>query len=86
MSCSDIPIQYYHFTMHNWTLKYHNCYIISHGSDLLCYGFAVMSKLKLIYFNLKGRAESIRLVLAASGTIYEDIRLERSEWSQHKPS
>jgi len=44
------------------------------------------SKYKLIYFNGKGRAETIRLVLAAAGVNYEDKRIEKEEWPALKPS
>ena len=43
-----------------------------------------MSQMKLTYFNLKGRAELSRLILAEAGVDYEDCRLERDEWAQFK--
>ena len=39
-----------------------------------------MSTYKIYYFNERGRAETIRLIFAAAGEKYEDIRFERSEW------
>ncbi|XP_005093139.2 probable glutathione S-transferase 7 [Aplysia californica] len=42
------------------------------------------SKLKLNYFNVKGRAELSRLVLAAAGKEYEDLRFSREEWPNYK--
>ena len=42
--------------------------------------------IKLTYFNAKGRAELARLVLAQAGAEFEDIRLEREEWLNVKPS
>ena len=45
-----------------------------------------MAPVKLTYFNLKGRAELSRLILAEAGVDYEDCRLERDEWAQLKES
>lgn len=39
-----------------------------------------MPAYKLHYFNIRGRAEVIRLIFAAAGEQYEDIRFEHSEW------
>lgn len=44
------------------------------------------NKYKLIYFNGKGRAETIRLVLAAAGVNYEDKRIEKADWPALKPT
>jgi glutathione S-transferase len=44
------------------------------------------AKYKLTYFDLRGRAEVSRLLFAASGTEYEDIRFERSKWPELKPN
>jgi len=41
---------------------------------------------KLTYFNLRGRAESARLVLAYAGTRYQDNRITGEEFSLIKPS
>lgn len=43
-----------------------------------------MSQYKLTYFNLRGRAEIIRLVFVAAGVGFEDFRFERQQWSQYK--
>jgi glutathione S-transferase len=45
-----------------------------------------MSKPKLIYFNLRARAEVSRLILAAAGVEYEDVRVDFSRWPEMKPS
>ena len=39
-----------------------------------------MSGIKLIYFNLMGRAETARLILAQAGVSYEDKRIKKEEW------
>lgn len=43
-----------------------------------------MPTYKLTYFDGKGRAETIRLVLAASGTKFEDIRITFAQWPEMK--
>jgi len=45
-----------------------------------------MSQYKLTYFNLRARAELARLIFAAAGVQYEDIRLERAQWPELKPT
>ena len=46
-----------------------------------------MSPVKLTYFNLKGRAELARLILAQAEAQYEDRRITRKEeWRSLKPS
>ncbi|CAI2380354.1 unnamed protein product [Moneuplotes crassus] len=40
--------------------------------------------MKLTYFNFYGRVEAIRLMLHASKTEFEDVRLEFSEWGSMK--
>ena len=42
--------------------------------------------MKLIYFNLKGRAELARLILAQAEVEYEDCRINKEEWQSLKPS
>ncbi|CAF0717784.1 unnamed protein product [Brachionus calyciflorus] len=44
-----------------------------------------MTEYKLYYFNGKGRAEVIRLIFAAAGQKYQDIRFEREQWPELKP-
>ncbi|CAF0717788.1 unnamed protein product [Brachionus calyciflorus] len=43
-----------------------------------------MAEYKLHYFNARGRAEIIRLIFAAAGQKYEDIRFEREQWPEYK--
>ena len=43
-----------------------------------------MAKIKLTYFNAKGRAEIIRLILAHAGVEYEDFRIARDQWPSVK--
>ena len=43
-----------------------------------------MSTYKLYYFNGRGRAEVCRLIFAAAGQKFEDIRYEFGEWASHK--
>ena len=45
-----------------------------------------MGKMKLTYFNLRGRAELSRLILAQAGEDYIDERIERADWPKLKPS
>ncbi|KAF8366682.1 hypothetical protein PRIPAC_84511 [Pristionchus pacificus] len=40
---------------------------------------------KLTYFDLRGRAESIRQVFAYAGVAYEDVRIPRAKWPELKP-
>lgn len=44
------------------------------------------SNIKLTYFNLRGRAEIPRLILAQAGVDYEDERIERDSWMALKPN
>lgn len=43
-----------------------------------------MPSYKLIYFNSRGGAELARLVFAAAGKEYEDMRIPREEWPNKK--
>ncbi|KAI8482143.1 hypothetical protein Bbelb_401330 [Branchiostoma belcheri] len=45
-----------------------------------------MPTYKLTYFNGRGRAETIRLLFAAGGIKYEDVRIEGAQWPALKPS
>ncbi|XP_018336155.1 glutathione S-transferase [Agrilus planipennis] len=39
---------------------------------------------KLIYFNSRGRAETIRLIFAYAGVEYEDVRIPKERWNEYK--
>ena len=43
-----------------------------------------MPTYKLYYFNVRGFAEVSRLIFAAAGEQFEDIRYEREHWPEHK--
>ncbi|CAL1528870.1 unnamed protein product [Lymnaea stagnalis] len=43
------------------------------------------NKLRLIYFDIRSRAEVSRLLLAAAGQEYEDVRISHEEWADEKP-
>ena len=43
-------------------------------------------KIKVIYFNARGRAETTRMILAQGGVEFEDQRVTREEWEKMKPS
>jgi len=43
-----------------------------------------MAEMKLTYFDMKGRAELVRLVFAAAGKKFEDIRYKQGEWDTAK--
>jgi len=45
-----------------------------------------MGKIKLFYFNARGRAELSRLILAQAGQDYEDVSIQKEEWPEMKPS
>lgn len=45
-----------------------------------------MNKFKLVYFNGRGLAELTRLAFAYLGVPYEDVRIERENWDQVKPT
>lgn len=40
----------------------------------------------LTYFDIRGKAEVIRLMFAASGVEFEDKRIAVEDWSKIKPS
>jgi len=68
----------------------HNNYRVVYMYHSLVYSFDVyifttassliMPVPKLTYFNGRGRGEIIRLVFAAAGEQYEDIRIEMDKW------
>jgi len=43
-----------------------------------------MPHIKLIYFSLRGRAEGIRLILAAANVPYDDVHIEVADWPTYK--
>ncbi|XP_071808423.1 glutathione S-transferase-like [Asterias amurensis] len=43
-------------------------------------------RFKLTYFDIRGKAEVIRLMFAASGVEFEDKRIAVEDWSKIKPS
>ncbi|KAK2712550.1 hematopoietic prostaglandin D synthase-like [Artemia franciscana] len=43
-------------------------------------------KYKLIYFNVKGKGEVIRLIFTYGKIPYEDVRIESSQWPALKPN
>lgn len=45
-----------------------------------------MPNYKLTYFNSRGKAEIIRLLFAEANAKYEDVRLDRADWPNLKPS
>ena len=40
--------------------------------------------IKLVYFNLYGRAECTRMLLTHAKVEFEDVRIERPDWPQYK--
>ena len=46
------------------------------GGRLVC-SLIIMPTYKLIFFHLRGNAETIRLIFAQAGVEYEDVRLTR---------
>jgi glutathione S-transferase len=46
-----------------------------------------MPTYKVMYFDIKGRGESIRMALAVAGQEFEDVRYNYAEeWQKVKPS
>ena len=41
---------------------------------------------KVTYFDVRGRAEVVRLLLAAAGQKFEDERIDPKQWLSLKPS
>ncbi|KAK7495518.1 hypothetical protein BaRGS_00013216 [Batillaria attramentaria] len=45
-----------------------------------------MADIKLVYFDIRGRAEMLRLMFQASGTKYDEQRIQfGEEWAREKP-
>ncbi|XP_070548576.1 S-crystallin SL11-like isoform X1 [Ptychodera flava] len=45
-----------------------------------------MPQYRLMYFNLRARAETSRMIFAAAGVEYEDVRVAREKWPTEKTS
>lgn len=45
-----------------------------------------MASIKLFYFTYRGRGEVSRLLLAASGQAWDDVRFSGEEWPKYKPN
>jgi len=45
-----------------------------------------LKNVKLIYFDTRGRAEPIRLILTLAGVKFEDVRLTPEAWAAEKPN
>ena len=45
-----------------------------------------MPMVKLVYFDVQGRGEVARLLLAAGNIDYEDFRFSFADWPRHKPT
>ena len=43
-------------------------------------------KPEVFYFEARGRAEIIRLTLAAAGVDFDDTRITTEKWAEFKPS
>jgi glutathione S-transferase len=41
---------------------------------------------QLTYFEIRGRAEPIRLLLEEAGVVYDDVQISQDEWPKRKPS
>ncbi|XP_070548579.1 hematopoietic prostaglandin D synthase-like isoform X4 [Ptychodera flava] len=45
-----------------------------------------MPQYRLMYFNIRARAETSRMIFAAAGVEYEDVRVAREQWPAEKAS
>ena len=45
-----------------------------------------MPMVKLVYFDLEGRGEVIRILLNIGNIDFEDFRIGFGDWPKHKPS
>jgi len=54
------------------------------GRQLTAWMFSQMSHYRLVYFDVPGRAEAIRICAHAAGIQLEDVRLERTEFAKMK--
>ncbi len=45
-----------------------------------------MPSYKLIYFQSRGRGETIRFIFKQAGVDFEDVRISRDGWPKHKPN
>lgn len=46
----------------------------------------ISEKYKLTYFNIRGRAEQIRLMFAVAQVPFQDLRIDATEWPSFKSS
>ena len=56
------------------------------GSSTSATSSAQWKDVKLTYFDLRGRAETIRLLLHYNGIQFQDKRVTNEEWAKLKPS
>jgi len=45
-----------------------------------------MDNYELVYFNARGRAEAIRIMLTVAGQAFDDVRYDSSMWAEQKQS
>ena len=43
-------------------------------------------KIKLVYFDLPGRAEYLRMLLTVAKVPFDDVRIKFDQWAELKPS
>ena len=48
--------------------------------------FAATPEVKLVYFDLQGRGELIRILLKCGDIQFEDFRFGFEDWPKHKPN